>query len=309
MSVTLPTLPARLTARALTGPDAQAVVDIVGACEVAEFGEVFVEIEDVWSDWARPAFDLATDSIGVELDGRLIAVAEVFKGRRAEVNVHPDHQGGGIGTALMLWTWEQARRHGSPLIGETVSDGNEAAARLFRAHGYDGLWRSWVLELPPETPIAAVEPAAGITIRPVRLDAEEEAVFHVIEDAFNEWPDREPSSYPDWAPSVFGRAGFEPWQLLVAARPGEGGGDELVGVCYLIMSGSEGWVQQIAVRRDHRGQGLARCLLASSFGTARARGATRFGLSTDSRTGALGLYERVGMTVRLTFRHWARRMT
>ncbi|MPZ61511.1 MAG: GNAT family N-acetyltransferase, partial [Propionibacteriales bacterium] len=28
-------------------------------------------------------------------------------------------------------------------------------------------------------------------------------------------------------------------------------------------------------------------------------------LSTDSRTGALGLYEHVGMRVRNTFEHWA----
>jgi GNAT superfamily N-acetyltransferase len=74
------------------------------------------------------------------------------------------------------------------------------------------------------------------------------------------------------------------------------------------MSGDEGWVNQVAVRRDQRGLGLGRALLASSFAAARERGATRFGLSTDSRTGALGLYERVGMTARLTYTHWAKRL-
>ena len=44
-------------------------------------------------------------------------------------------------------------------------------------------------------------------------------------------------------------------------------------------------------------KGLARALLADSFAEARQHGATRSELTTDSRTGALGLYEKVGMEV------------
>jgi ribosomal protein S18 acetylase RimI-like enzyme len=144
-------------------------------------------------------------------------------------------------------------------------------------------------------------------VREFRVGQDEFVVFQVIEDAFNEWPDRSPSTYDDWAPGVIGRGGFEPWQLLVATRPGAHG-EEVAGASHLVMSGDEGWVNQIAVHREHRGQGVARALLSRSFGVAREHGATRFGLSTDSRTGALGLYERLGMKVRLSFSHWSRRM-
>jgi ribosomal protein S18 acetylase RimI-like enzyme len=301
-------LPAGLTARPLTDGDARDFVDIVIACELREIGEEAREIEDVWSDWARPGFDLRTDSLGVVDDGRLVAVAEVYRGRRADVNVHPAHQGRGIGGALMHWTWVQARRHGSALVGETVPDANEAAVALFEANGYEPLWTSWVLELPAGEPVAASPPPAGVALRQIRLGSEEHAVFEVIEDAFDEWPDRTPSSYEEWAPGVVGRTGFEPWQLLVATAQDAAGNEEVVGAAYLIIAGDEGWVDQLAVRRDHRGRGLARALLAASFDAARARGATRFGLSTDSRTGALGLYERVGMRVRTSFRHWAKRL-
>ncbi len=51
---------------------------------------------------------------------------------------------------------------------------------------------------------------------------------------------------------------------------------------------------------DQRGRGRSRALLADSFEVARARGARRSELSTDSRTGALGLYQRVGMEVTST---------
>jgi GNAT superfamily N-acetyltransferase len=303
-----PALPAGLTAGALTEDDAQTFVDIVTACELEEIGEEAREIEDVWSDWARPGFDLAADTLGVVDGGRLVAVAEVYRGRRADVNVHPEHRGRGVGAFLMHWTWEQARRHGSALVGESVPDANRAAVALFEANGYEPLWTSWVLELPVGAPVAAAPPPAGVTLRELRMGEEERAVFQLIEDAFNEWPDRTPSSYEEWAPGVVGRSGFEPWQLLVATTRDAAGHEEIAGAAYLIIAGDEGWVDQLAVRRDQRGRGLGRALLTASFAAARARGATRFGLSTDSRTGALGVYERVGMRVRTSFRHWAKRL-
>ena len=77
----------------------------------------------------------------------------------------------------------------------------------------------------------------------------------------------------------------------------------VVGVAMVIGS-SDGmlWVDELAVAADQRGLGLARALLADSFAEGRRRGLTRSGLSTDSRTGALGLYEHVGMEVVASFR-------
>ena len=60
------------------------------------------------------------------------------------------------------------------------------------------------------------------------------------------------------------------------------------------------WVAQLAVDRAHRGRGLARALLVHSFATAWRAGLRGVGLATDSRTGARGLYEHVGMRVTRT---------
>jgi GNAT superfamily N-acetyltransferase len=59
--------------------------------------------------------------------------------------------------------------------------------------------------------------------------------------------------------------------------------------------GATAYVDRLAVRRDQRNRGLAQALLVDCFALARDHGTTRSELSTDSRTGALGLYERVGM--------------
>jgi GNAT superfamily N-acetyltransferase len=58
------------------------------------------------------------------------------------------------------------------------------------------------------------------------------------------------------------------------------------------------------VRRDQRGRGIARALLVDAFERARARGASRSELATDSRTGALPLYQHVGMVVTQNWAHW-----
>ena len=54
-------------------------------------------------------------------------------------------------------------------------------------------------------------------------------------------------------------------------------------------------------RRDQRNRGLAQALLVDAYGRARDHGVMTGGLSTDSRTGALSLYEKVGMQVTSTW--------
>jgi ribosomal protein S18 acetylase RimI-like enzyme len=79
-------------------------------------------------------------------------------------------------------------------------------------------------------------------------------------------------------------------------------------MCLVLLAEGTGYVDQLAVRRDRRGLGLARSLLADSFAIAREHGARKSELATDTRTGALGLYERVGMVVTHEWVHRAIRL-
>ena len=67
-------------------------------------------------------------------------------------------------------------------------------------------------------------------------------------------------------------------------------------------------MHQLAVAREHRSLGLGRALLLRAFELFHARGRASVGLSTDSRTGALGLYEHVGMRVVRSYTHHAKRL-
>jgi mycothiol synthase len=303
-------LPASYTSRPLTTDDAQAVTDLMAACELHDIGEVQIELEDIVGDWQRPSFDLATQSVGVlDAAGRLVAYGEVYQARRAEVYVLPEVRGRGLGSALMAWTWRLAREQGGTLVGQTVPERVSDAVALFEAHGYRAMWTSWILELPEGAQIAEGTLPAGTEIRAMVPGQDERAAYQTVEDAFNEWPDRDPVAYEDWAAVVLDRPGFEPWQLLLAVeRDGEkdGSAEQVVGVCFVIASVDTGWVQYLAVRRDRRGRGLARALLLRAFSESRQRGMLRAELNTDTRTGALDLYLHVGMQVKETFVHWAR---
>src|SRR5690606_22633082 len=133
----------------------------------------------------------------------------------------------------------------------------------------------------------------GHILRLAETEEDRRAVHHVVEDAFLEWSMRDKEPFADWIASVVDRPGFEPWNLRMVVDPA----GEVVGGVHVVLSEETGFVSKLAVRRDRRGQGLARALLVDAFRAARDHGATRSELSTDSRTGALGLYLGIGMTV------------
>ncbi len=293
-------LPDGLTSRPLTTSDARAVFEVMAAQELADVGEVVIEEADIIGDWQRPSYDLASSSVGV-LDGdRLVAYAEVAGSYFGDAAVHPDYRGRGIGTALSVWMRDLARSRGMQVVGMSVPEGS-SADRLLESLGYYVRWNSWVLQLPEGKEIEAQPLPEGYSIRTAETEADRRALHEVKEDAFLEWSERDRESFEDFEAQTRQRPGFEPWNLRVVVDPD----GEVVGACYLQLSDTTGFVSQLATRKDQRGKGLARALLADAFSNAREHGATISELSTDSRTGALGLYEKVGMVVTSNWVHRA----
>ena len=289
------TLPTGLTTRPLTLTDVPAVTAIMAAAELAATGEVSIEEADLVADWSRPSFDLATQTEAV-LDGDLlVGYVEHSGADRADACVHGDYLGRGIGTYLALRMQELARAAGSTVVGMPVPAGS-TGDRLLENLGYRVRWNSWVLTLPEGREIATRPLPEGYAVRQAHED-EHRDVWRVIEDAFLEWSVRERSSFEDFAAGVIGRPGFEPWNLRVVTDPA----GAVVGAAFVVLSEAdgtrEGYVDRLAVRQDQRGRGLAQALLVDAFARAREHGAVRSAVSTDSRTGALGLYEKVGMEV------------
>ena len=263
----------------------------MAAGQLADIGEVVIEEADIVSDWQRPSYDVAASTIGMFDDDRLVGYAELSGGDRADAAVDPDYRGRGIGTYLAAWVQEQARGRGLKTIGMPVPKGSPGDW-LLETLGYRVRWTSWVLALPEGRTIEDRPLPPGYTIR-TATDSDHRAAWSVIEDAFLEWSVRDRQSFEDFSAQVMQRPGFEPWNLRVVTDQS----GEVVGSALILIADSTGFVEKLAVRKDLRGLGLGQALLADAFSEARAHGASRSELSTDSRTGALGLYEKVGMEV------------
>lgn len=287
-----PALPAGCTTRPLTRADSRAVYEVIAAQELVDLGEEIIEEADLVADWQRPSYDLGASSVAVLEGEQVVAYAEVTGTGRGDAAVHPDHRGRGIGTWLAHWMQDRARSLGEREIGMPVPEGSPGD-RLLAALGYRVRWTSWVLELPEGAEIAPRPLPAGYAVR-AATPAEHEACWTVNEDAFLEWSVRPRAAFEDWRASVVQRPGFESWHLRVVTDADA----RVVAMAVVIPTETgEAYIDKLATRADQRGRGLAQALLADSFATARAHGCTRSTLSTDSRTGALGLYEKVGMRV------------
>src|SRR5918994_1651140 len=275
-----------LRAVTLEPADAQAVTDVVRASEERDGGIAERTVEDMQTIWSRPSFSLPREAIGVLAGDELVGYGSIPWPGLADVHVAPAYRGRGVGAALLRWSEAAARAAGWSSVGQSNHEQASTALALLRGAGYEQTRTSWILEIVlEERPAAPVLPD-GYALRSFVPGADERVAYEVIRDAFAEWEEHV-DAYEDWEAETVQRVGFVPEQLVLAVR-----GQDVVGALVLA-DDDEAFVEQLAVARPHRGRGLAKALLQHAFGIAWARGGRTCALATDTRTGALGLYERV----------------
>jgi mycothiol synthase len=290
-------LPAGFRARALTVDDVDEVIAMVNACELHDSGEPMWERADLLSDSSIEDFDRERDWVGVFAGDRPVGWAMTPYPRRAWADVHPDARGRGVGTWLRHWTERRARDKGAERIGQTIDDSRAEVARMFLDAGYTPRHTSWILRKDHPDPPPDPEPPSGVELRPWEPEDTEEALA-MFEAAFAEFPDRQPSTLDTWKAMTIEREGFVPDDLMLALE-----GGTIVGGAF-ILDADEIWVDKLAVARGARHRGLGRALMQVAFERSFGRGYDHTSVSTDSRTGALTLYERLGMYVTRSFTNY-----
>lgn len=285
-------LPNGYTGRAAAEVDLPAIHAMVAACEQALAGHSETDLDRVAAGLARPGLIPERDSLVVHDAGGELA-ARAWVNRRSEVDVALAHRGRGLGAALADWVVRQAAAAGTREVTQTVPDTDRAAVQLLEARGWTPKVTSWLLEIS-STAEPGVPPApAGITVRSFR-EGDERAAHQLIEDAFDEWQQRH-LDFDEWRLLTVDRATFAPGLSPVAFD-----GETMVGAVISLddPARGEGYIERLAVHRDYRNRGLARTLLRRTFRDFHRRGRPTCTLWTHSDTGALSLYERIGMTVR-----------
>ena len=170
--------------------------------------------------------------------------------------------------------------------------------------------RGWTHELSAfdlvrdASPLPAPDWPAGITVSGIDRAADAAAVHDLIyrRSAWSQVPGHPDRPLASWYRLFLDYEGYDPDQQVLARRDGVP-----VGVATgRIFSDGIGYVQQLAVARAERRQGLGRSLLLAGLGRRLAAGATRLGLSVSAaNAGALTLYRSVGLRIDREWRHLA----
>lgn len=298
-------LPAGFALRRPRRADLDEVVALIAAADLAAAGETLSSRDDLLADWGRLRFDLERNAwLVVTADGRPAAYAWVFDSADhtcidGQFLVHPDHQWRGLEAPLLEWVERFARVPAAAAPGGRVSlgvwcDRDDRRGELYRSAGFAHVrtFRRLRLALDrlPDDPLAYAPPP-GLEVRRFTRDRDERATWDTCQDAFAEHFRFSAQPLEEWRRSYFSEGvdtdlWFTAWD-----------GDRLVGVVICYAEPYGGYVDQLAVRRPWRRRGLGGLLLLSAFTALRERGYAEavLGVDADNETGAVGLYERLGM--------------
>jgi GNAT superfamily N-acetyltransferase len=160
---------AGLSSRPPTRADAQAVTELVIACDIEEFGAPDFELDDLLADWNRPGFDLQRHAVVVVDGERIVAYAGFARPDYADVYVHPDYRNRGIGSELLAWTERHALEQFEPgaeiRLGQVVTANRGGARTLLERAGYEpvayGSSRKPPARSPGSSSAPTTKPRAG----------------------------------------------------------------------------------------------------------------------------------------------------
>ncbi|HEX3237169.1 MAG TPA: GNAT family N-acetyltransferase [Gaiellaceae bacterium] len=231
-----------------------------------------------------------------EEDGRMVASASYgVHGDAANTRGAVADKGRGLGTEIVERGEAFARAEGAKKILAAAPEPDDAARELFEQHGYREVRRFYemAIELTGEPPAPALP--EGLVVDELR-DDEYRAFFDALNEAFAEHWEWHPEPFEDWLGRRQGQHRDEHGPVWFVVRDG----DELAAVTRNDASvAGGGYVGAIGVRPAWRGKGLGKALLYRTFAEFWRRGTTRVTLDVDTQneTGAVALYERVGMRV------------
>jgi mycothiol synthase len=280
--------------RAATLGDVERLAAFMGRCTLAHQGVRRESTDEMRQRLTRPGTDPALDTWLVDANGADVAgFAQVWSEEEAVVcyvRVDPERTGRGIGTTLLAYGAARALELAhEPSLHATSWPKDESAAPLLEGVGFRPIRYLSLMTIdlaqPPEQPSWPTDVAVralddGTDLRPIHQA--QQAVFPLRRQSLDEWlHEYDGFDATLWfvAEDAAGIAGFALCLPELAEDP------------------DAGYVSELGVRIDRRGEGLGLALLRQTFVALQRRGKQRASLhvDVDNLSGALRLYTRAGM--------------
>lgn len=297
--------------RPLRESDASAWAELMAIVAKADGDEEDEDETAVVESFGDPYRDYEYGSVGV-FDGTALIgygvltsrpVAEPRHEMRHSGGVHPSFRGKGIGGELLDWAESTARPlHTERFPGRPLSlqsgcvSGNMAAVALHEARGYQPVRVFQVMIRDLSAPIAEAELADELRAEEFTAQRSEDARL-VRNEAFRDHWGSIAVPAESWArmrsASSF-RSGFS-FVVYEGADP--------LGMLISHDHGPDLYIALVGTRAAGRKRGIATALVSMALTRAKAAGHATASLSVDadSLTGAVGVYERLGFTTKLSW--------
>ncbi|HVT20507.1 MAG TPA: GNAT family N-acetyltransferase [Mycobacteriales bacterium] len=285
----------QLAIRDVTLEDTDAILDLVTEVDLAELGEPDHTVIDV-----RPRIGVDFRGWVVEDDAGIAGYCWAHRrpdhsSVEADVTVRPGRHE--LYLPLLDLVRPAARELDARLpLQITAAAQMGPKRRVLEAVGGRIVRRflRMAVELPAEPVPRVPEPPPGVVIRTLTdADSDLRAMHGVVDSAFRDHFGYAGSEYDEWRDRITagGLTDRSLWWLAdVDGVPAAG--------LMATMSRTGGYVDTLGTLREYRGSGLGRALLLTSFAEFHARGCRKvmLGVDADNHTGAVELYQSLGMS-------------
>jgi mycothiol synthase len=297
---------------------------LVAAIQAADGGSEYFSEQDQLELFDDPSHDFPRGSVAV-LDGSVMAgfcllmkrsAADPVHVMRHWGGVHPRYRRRGLGSELLEWAEKAAVPiHEDAFGGHPLSlsgfcmPGND----LLESHGYQPVRWMHEMTIDLSQPLRdAPSPAPGVEIAGFTPERSQDARLVRDESFHDHWGSTETTA-EGWAHAT-GSQAFRPACSFVAYEAGEPLGVILAFEydAYREATGIRDlYIGIVGTRRAGRKRGIASALVARALTQAQAAGFVRasLGVQSDSMTGAVGLYERIGFTIDHSVAYYEKTLT
>lgn len=305
-----------MTWRPFGRDDLPAIAAFYAACETFDANPERHSLSGIQEFWDSPRSRPDEDTlVGYDDEGEVVATAWAGCNRAVTERrgvylggaVHPDRRGEGIGRLVLDWelahadAWDAAtREHGfGPLVMRLYAPTTQADVRDLAERRGLGVER-YFFEMSRRLDDRPAAPApAGVRVVDWQPDRSRE-VHRVVDEAFRDHWGHADRTDEMWDELVGSRAFRVAWSVVAIDEAT----DEVVGAAlncayeqdWQATGLTEGYTDELAVARSHRGRGVASALLVASMQRFADAGLDAAGLGVDAAnpSGALHLYEGLG---------------